>query len=124
MITIFIFLSVALENFFEIFNFLEELSSFSEVSITHQLFAVLELSSLLEKSFGVSLLCDDNVRVDVFVHRSGLNLWHVVPVDLELRHTRLFGKDVFGETLDPESSRWIFVEFRGIVLNVDIVANT
>ena len=103
---------------------MEVLSSFGEVGMAHQLLTVLELSALLEKSFGVCLLCGENVRVDVFVHRAGHGLRHVVPVDLELGHTRLLSEDVSRETLDLGCSRWVFVELRGVVLNVDIVANT
>ena len=103
---------------------MEVLSSFGEVGMAHQLLTVLELSALLEESFGVGLLCGEHVRVDVFVHRAGHGLRHVVPVDLELGHTRLLSEDVSGETLDLGSCRWVFVELGGVVLNVDIVANT
>ena len=92
--------------------------------MAHQLLTVLELSALLEKSLGVGLLCSENVRVDVFVHGAARNLRHVVPVDLELGHTWLLGEDVSREALDDGCCRRVFVELRGVVLYVDIVANT
>ena len=92
--------------------------------MAHQLLTVLELSALLEKSLGVGLLCGENIWVDVFIHGAAHDLWHVVPVNLELGHTWLLSKDVSGEALDDGSCRWVFVELGGVVLYVDIVANT
>ena len=92
--------------------------------MAHQLLTVLELSALLEKSLGVGLLCGEYVRVDVFVHGAAHDLWHVVPVNLELGHTWLLSEDVSGEALDDGSCWWVFVELGGVVLYVDIVANT
>ena len=85
---------------------------------------VLELSSLLEKSLSVGLLCGENIRVNIFVHGAAHDLWHVIPVNLELGHAWLLGEDVSGEALDDGCCRRGFVELRGVILYVDVVANS
>ena len=92
--------------------------------MAHQLLTVLELSALLKESLSVGLLCGENIRVDVFVHCTSHDLRHIVPINLELCHSWLLGEDVSGEAFDDGSLRWVFIELGGIVLYVDIVANT
>ena len=81
---------------------------------------VLELASLLKKALGLCL--SGQVRVRVLVHHTH-SLGHVVPVDLELRHSRLLSQDVPGESLDDGGGGRVLVQLSVVVLNVDVVAD-
>lgn len=86
--------------------------------MTHQVLTILELAALLKQTLGVSL-SGGWVLVDVASH----GLWHVVPVDLELGHARLFSQDVSVEALDGGRGRWVLIEFGAVVLDIDVVSN-
>jgi len=81
--------------------------------MTHEILSIGELCALLEKALlGSGLL----LRLDL----SGL----VVPVDLELGYTGLLSQNVTGQVRDVNLRRRVLVEFRCVVLGVDVVANS
>lgn len=100
---------------------MEVLGGFRQSCIAHQVLTVLELATLLEKTFSLGLRGQVGVGVLVSVaHRLG----HVVPVDLELCHSRLLSEDVSVESLDDGGGRRVLVQLDVVVLDVDVVADS
>ena len=92
--------------------------------MAHQLLTVLELSALLKKSFGVGLLSGEHVRVDVFVHRAGHGLGHVVPVDLELGDSWFFSQDMASESVNLWLGRRILDHLWVVILHIYVVSHS
>ena len=88
--------------------------------MAHQILPVLELRSLLHQSFSI---LDRNIRVRVLVHDLSLGR-HVIPVDVELGHSRFFSQDVASQAGDVWVLWRLLIHFRCVVLHVDIITNT
>ena len=88
--------------------------------MTHQILPVLELRSLLQQTLSVG--CLDHIWIGVFVH--DLLGWHVVPVDVELGHSRFFCQDVSRQAVDVWMLWRVLDHLLVVVLHVDVVADT
>ena len=89
--------------------------------MAHKILPVLVLGPLLQHAFGLRL-CHHVVRVVVFV--VALLSWHVVPVDVELGHSRFFCQDAPRQAFDDWRLGRVLVQLRSVVLHVDVVSTS
>ena len=89
--------------------------------MAHQILPVLVLRALLEHALVLSL---GNHVVGVGVLVGVLLAWHVVPVDVELCHSRFFCQDAPRQVSDDWLHGRVLVHLRRVVLHVDVVATS
>ena len=100
---------------------MEVLCCLCQVGVAHKILSVLVLGTLLEHAFGLGL-CHHVVGVVVFV--VVLLAWHVVPVDVELGHSRFFCQDAPREASDDWLLWRVLVQLGSVVLYVDVVSTS
>ena len=103
---------------------LEVLSGFGEGCVAHQVLPVLELAALLQKALGVGLRGHAAHLIRVYIlARCATHRCHIIPIDLELGDSGLFGEDVAVEALDEGLGGRVLVELGAVVLDVHVVAD-